>query len=47
MVQRYLTAMLAVLGGTAVILLDRGLRNNIDDSLNSVARTIAESVRQG
>ena len=40
-----LTAMLAVLGGTAVILLDRGLRNNIDDSLSSVARTIAESVR--
>lgn len=40
-----LTAMLAVLGGTAVILLDRGLRNNIDDSLSSVTRTIAESVR--
>jgi heavy metal sensor kinase len=40
-----LTAMLVVLGGTAVILLDRGLRNNIDDSLSSVARTIAESVR--
>ena len=41
-----LTAMLALLGGISVVLLDRGLRNNIDDSLNSVARTIAESVRR-
>ena len=41
-----LTAMLALLGGTSVVLLDRGLRNNIDDSLNSLARTIAESVRR-
>jgi heavy metal sensor kinase len=40
------TAMLSVLGGTSVMLLDRGLRNNIDESLNSVARTIAESVRR-
>jgi heavy metal sensor kinase len=38
--------MLALLGGTSVVLLDRGLRDNIDDSLNSVARTIAESVRR-
>jgi heavy metal sensor kinase len=41
-----LTAMLIILGGTSVVLLERGLRNNIDDSLNSVARTIAESVRR-
>jgi heavy metal sensor kinase len=41
-----LTAMLALLGGTSVFLLDRGLRNNVDDSLNSVARAIAESVRR-
>jgi len=37
-----LTAMLALLGGTSVFLLDRGLRNNVDDSLNSFARAIAE-----
>ena len=41
-----LTATLALLGAISVVLLDRGLRNNIDDSLNSVARTIAESVRR-
>jgi heavy metal sensor kinase len=41
-----LTAMLALLGATAVMLLDRGLRNNVDASLNSVARAIAESVRR-
>ena len=33
-----LTAMLALLGATSVMLLDHGLRNNVDDSLNSVAR---------
>ena len=41
-----LTAMLALLGGTSVALLDHGLRDNIDDSLNSVAQTIADSVRR-
>ena len=41
-----LTAMLALLSTTSVILLDRGLRNNVDDSLSSVARAIAESVRR-
>ena len=41
-----LTAMLALFGGTSVVLLDHGLRDNIDDSLNSVARTIADSVRR-
>jgi heavy metal sensor kinase len=41
-----LTAMLALLGGTSVFLLDHGLRSNIDDSLDSLARTIAESVRR-
>jgi heavy metal sensor kinase len=40
-----LTAMLALLSGTSVFLLDHGLRSNIDDSLDSLARTIAESVR--
>jgi len=40
-----LTAMFALLALTSVILLDRGLRNNLDDSLNTVARTIADSVR--
>jgi heavy metal sensor kinase len=41
-----LTAMFALLSATSVILLDRALRNNVDDSLSSVARAIAESVRQ-
>src|SRR5262245_21071225 len=41
-----LTAMLALLGATSVMMLDHGLRNNVDDSLNSVARAIAESVRR-
>jgi heavy metal sensor kinase len=41
-----LSATLASLGGTSVVLLDHGLRNNIDDSLNSVARAIAESVQR-
>src|SRR5262245_39939782 len=40
-----LTAMLALLSATSVILLDRALRNNVDDSLSSVARAIAETVR--
>ena len=38
--------MLALLGATSVMMLDHGLRNNVDDSLNSVARAIAESVRR-
>jgi heavy metal sensor kinase len=41
-----LTAMFALLGATSVMLLDRALRNNVDDSLRSVARAIAETVRQ-
>ncbi len=41
-----LTAMLVLLAGTSVFLLDHGLRKNVDDSLNSVARAIAESVRR-
>src|SRR5262249_3863311 len=38
-----LTAMLALLGATSVMMLDHGLRSNLDDSLRSVARAIAES----
>jgi len=41
-----LTAMLALLACTSVFLLDHGLRKNVDDSLNSVARAIADSVRR-
>jgi heavy metal sensor kinase len=41
-----LTAMLALLGATSAILLEQGLRKNLDDSLYSVARAIAESVRR-
>jgi two-component system, OmpR family, sensor kinase len=41
-----LTAMLALLSATSVILLDRALRKNVDDSLSSVARAIAETVRR-
>ncbi|HXV84947.1 MAG TPA: ATP-binding protein [Candidatus Binatia bacterium] len=41
-----LSAMLALLGATSLMMLDHSLRQNIDDSLNSVARTIAESVRR-
>jgi heavy metal sensor kinase len=41
-----LTAMLALLGATSLMMLDHGLRNNVDDSLNSVARAVAESVRR-
>ena len=38
-----LSAMLALLAATSVVLLDHGLRNNLDDSLNTVAHTIAQS----
>ena len=41
-----LTAMLAVLGVVSVVLLDHGLRTNLDESLNSVGRAIADSVRR-
>jgi heavy metal sensor kinase len=38
--------MVVLLGATAVLLLDHGLRQNVDDSLNSVARTIAKSAQR-
>jgi heavy metal sensor kinase len=38
--------MLAVLGVVSVVLLDHGLRTNLDESLNSVGRAIADSVRR-
>jgi heavy metal sensor kinase len=38
--------LLVALGATAFVLLDRGLRANVDDSLMSVARSIAESSRR-
>jgi heavy metal sensor kinase len=38
--------MLALLGTAAVILLDRALRKNVDDSLRSAARVIDESARR-
>ncbi len=41
-----LTGMLVLLGTVALILLDRGLRDNIDASLKSVAVSIADSVRR-
>ena len=41
-----LTGMLVLLGAAAFILLDRGLRDNIDASLKSVAVSIADSVRR-
>src|SRR5262245_13834695 len=41
-----LTAMFAVLGVASALLLDHGLRQNVDDSLYSVARAMAESVRR-
>lgn len=41
-----LTGMLVLLGAAALILLDRGLRDNIDASLKSVAVSIADSVRR-
>jgi heavy metal sensor kinase len=40
-----LTAMVVLLGLTEVFLLDHGLRKNVDDSLNSVARVIATSAQ--
>jgi heavy metal sensor kinase len=36
--------MVALLGATAVLLLDHGLRRNVDDSLNSAARVIGQSI---
>ena len=41
-----LTAMLACLGGISLMLLDHGLRSNLDESLNSVGRAIVDSVRR-
>ena len=41
-----LGGLLVLLGTTALVLLDRGLRANIDASLASVARTIAASSRE-
>ena len=41
-----LTATLAALGGTTLVLLDRSLRANVDVSLQSLAQAIAQSVRQ-
>ncbi|HKA53859.1 MAG TPA: ATP-binding protein [Candidatus Binatia bacterium] len=41
----FLSGMLALLGVVALVLLDRGLRDNVDASLGSVARSIAESTR--
>lgn len=41
----FLSGMFACLGVTALMLLDRGLRDNVDASLHSVARSIAESTR--
>jgi heavy metal sensor kinase len=38
-----LTAMAVLLGATELFLLDHGLRKNVDDSLHSVARVIANS----
>jgi heavy metal sensor kinase len=40
-----LTAMTVLLGATELFLLDRGLRKNVDDSLHSVARVIAQSAQ--
>jgi heavy metal sensor kinase len=39
--------LLLLLGGTAFVLLDRGLRTNLDDSLASVARAVAASSETG
>ncbi|HME71258.1 MAG TPA: hypothetical protein VKM54_15515, partial [Myxococcota bacterium] len=38
--------LLLLFGGTAFVLLDRGLRTNLDDSLASVARAVAASSRE-
>ena len=40
-----LCGMLALLGATALVLLDRGLRDNVDASLRSLAHSIADSTR--
>ena len=40
-----LCGMLALLGTTALVLLDRGLRDNVDASLRSLAHSIADSTR--
>lgn len=40
-----LTGLLGLLGAAAFTLLDKGLRDNVDSSLKSVARSIAESAR--
>lgn len=42
----FFSGMLVVLGVGALILLDRGLHDNIDASLKSVAQSIAESSRR-
>ncbi len=41
-----LTAMLVLLGATTIIRLDHVLRSTVDDSLNSLASAISDSVRQ-
>jgi heavy metal sensor kinase len=41
-----LTAMFALFGGTSAVLLDRGLRKDLDASLYSVARAVAQSARR-
>jgi heavy metal sensor kinase len=41
-----LTAMLLLLGSISVVLLDRTLKNNVDDSLKSIAHAMAESVKR-
>src|SRR5437868_2885504 len=41
-----LTSLLALLGAASFILLAHGLQNTMDDSLNSLAHAIADSVRQ-
>jgi len=40
-----LSGMFALLGAAALVLLDHGLRDNVDASLKSVARSIADSTR--
>ena len=41
-----LAAMLALSGAASLMLLDRSLRNNVDTSLDSVARTVAGAAQQ-
>jgi heavy metal sensor kinase len=41
-----LTAMLVLFGGTSAVLLDRGLHKDLDASLYSVARAVAQSARR-